>query len=65
MKSTELTKKKDAELVKLLASKKEEIREHSFGVSGASKGISPKNIRKDIARILTELSARANNQDNK
>ncbi len=65
MKSTELQKKKDADLLKLLKEKKEALREHSFGSAGASKGVSPRNTKKDIARILTEMSSRANTQDNK
>ena len=64
MKSTELLKKKDADLLKLLKEKKEALREHSFGSAGASKGISPRNTRKDIARILTEMSARKTNAKN-
>lgn len=59
MKSTELTKKKDADLQKLLIEKKEALREYSFGMAGAAKsGVSPQAIRKDVARILTELNAR-------
>lgn len=69
MKSTELTKKKDADLQKLLIEKKEALREYSFGMSGAAKsGVSSKETRKDIARILTEMNARkaaAANADNK
>jgi len=65
MKSTELTKKKDADLKKLLIEKKEALREYSFGKAGSAKsGLSSQAIRKDIARILTEVNARSN-QDNK
>ncbi len=60
MKSADLKKKSDKDLQKMLIENKEKIREYTFGASGAAKGISPKNIRKDIARILTEVSARAN-----
>lgn len=59
MKSTDLQKKKDAELRKMLVEKKEALRELSFGSAGSAKGDSPRNIRKDIARILTEVTARS------
>ena len=59
MKSAELKKKKDNDLMKLLSEKKEELRERSFAASGAAKSGSNKDVRKDIARILTELNARS------
>jgi len=60
MKMAELQKKKDAELVKLLAEKRESLREFRFGVSSTSGNTSEgRTLRKEIARILTELNSRA------
>jgi ribosomal protein L29 len=60
MKTKELQKKKDGELFKLLKDKQESLREFRFGVAGsASNNTSQAQaLRKDIARILTELNTR-------
>ncbi|MEX0909722.1 MAG: 50S ribosomal protein L29 [Candidatus Paceibacterota bacterium] len=60
MKIKELQKKKDTELFKLLKDKQESLREFRFGVSGsaASNTSQAQALRKDIARVLTELNAR-------
>lgn len=60
MKTQELKKKKDSELVQLLAKKREDLRELRFNVSGG--GTNKTNVfgdlRKDIARIETEMNER-------
>lgn len=60
MKTKDLEKKKDADLVKLLKEKREALREFRFGVaSGSSNTSQASALRRDIARILTEQNARA------
>lgn len=56
----EFVGKGEQELQKLLLEREEALREFRFGMSGGKiKNIKlGKEIRKDIARILTELSAR-------
>lgn len=56
--------KSDTDLAKELAEKREELRAFRFGASG-SKARDPhtaSRLRKEIARILTELSARNKNK---
>ncbi|HEY4506340.1 MAG TPA: 50S ribosomal protein L29 [Candidatus Paceibacterota bacterium] len=55
--SDEYQKKSDSELSKLLAEKKKEIQQFRFDISGSRiKNVkSGRNLRKDIARILTAL----------
>ena len=55
-----LQDKKPEELMKLLAENREELRKLRFAAAGARPKDSnaPRNTRKDIARILTELHAR-------
>ena len=48
----------DAELVKEKSDKAEELRKMRFNVSGKAKNHGMKDIRRDIARIATELTAR-------
>ena len=57
MKYSEIQKKKDKELHKMLVEKKEDLRKASFEAAGSA-GKSMKSTKKDIARILTELTAR-------
>ncbi|OGZ07129.1 MAG: 50S ribosomal protein L29 [Candidatus Lloydbacteria bacterium RIFCSPLOWO2_01_FULL_50_20] len=60
MKMNDINKQSDKELEKLLADKRAAIRQFRFDISG-SKAKNLKegaNIRKDVARILTELSLR-------
>lgn len=59
MKKTSYKGKAKTELVKTLAEKREGLRKLRFGISG-SKSRNVKegaNMRKDIARIMTELNA--------
>ncbi|MDZ7726652.1 MAG: 50S ribosomal protein L29 [Candidatus Campbellbacteria bacterium] len=57
----EIQKKKDNDLKKLLLEKREELREYRFGATGskASNTNLGNQIKKDVARILTEINARA------
>ena len=56
----DLNKKTEKDLHKMLAEKREALRGFRFGTSGSkSKNVKEgQNIRKDIARILTELKTR-------
>lgn len=55
----ELNKKTDAELIKMLAEKRDALRLVRFGASGSKKRNvkESENTRHDIARILTKLSS--------
>ena len=57
MKSKDITTKNTSELHELLKEKREALRVFRFGVAGSkSRNVKEgKNIRKDIARILTTL----------
>lgn len=57
----ELTEKNEAELVSLLGEKREELRKISFGTAGSTmRNVhAGKNLRRDIARILTEITNRS------
>jgi ribosomal protein L29 len=63
MKSKELKKLSDKELAKLLDEKQKSARQFRFDVTGSKvKNLKEgKNAKKDVARILTELSLRATN----
>ncbi len=52
--------KKESDLHKVLAEKRKSLREFRFGVSGSKvKNIKEaRNLRKEIARILTDLGSR-------
>lgn len=54
----ELAKKSDKELVKLLAKKREELREFRFNMASQGNVRKGRSLRKDVARILTEKRAR-------
>lgn len=57
--STQLNKKKDQELLDMLAEKKAAIRTMNFSLSKSATGEkSIKAVRKEIAQILTQLRAR-------
>jgi len=60
-KKTTLTEKTPAELTKLLAEKREELRHLRFAAAGARPKDSnaPGKVRREIARVLTELGNRA------
>lgn len=57
-KKLELKEKDAKELVTLLAEKREELRKARFGALTRNIAGNAKDIRADIARILTELSVR-------
>ena len=56
------TKKNDKDLDKLLVERREELRGFRFGIAGSKiRDVKTgKNLRKDIAQILTEKSDRKN-----
>lgn len=58
-KNTNLTEKNPAELLALLAQKRETLRELRFAAAGArpKDSTEPKKLRAEIARILTRLHA--------
>ncbi|XKT75223.1 MAG: 50S ribosomal protein L29 [Patescibacteria group bacterium UBA2103] len=55
---TDLAKKNDKDLNKLLREKQEDIRKIRFGVAEKKDPKAHKNVRKEIARIKTELNSR-------
>lgn len=57
---SEISKKNDKDLQKMLSEKKEAARKFRFGVAGSSiKDVKElRNTKKEIAQILTELRAR-------
>lgn len=63
MKSNELKKLSDKELHKMLDEKQRAVRQFRFDITGSKvKNIKEGgNSKKDVARILTELSLRAAN----
>jgi len=60
MNKAKFDKKTDLELQKELVAKRATLREFRFGVSGSKVKNTQegRNVRKDIARILTELAKR-------
>lgn len=60
MKKNPIKEKTPAELTKMLAEKREELRKLRFEAAGArpKDTNAPAKVRKEIARILTELSSR-------
>jgi ribosomal protein L29 len=63
MNSNELKKLSDKELQKLLDEKQKAVRQFRFDITGSKvKNLKEGgNTKKDVARILTELSARSSN----
>lgn len=61
MNMKELKERNDAELAAFVAEKREELRKMRFGVTGSgmrnTRAI--RTIRRDIARVLTEVTKRA------
>jgi len=57
---TELQQKNDAELVKFVEEKREELRKIRFGSAGSNmrNTRSIRNLRREIAQALTEVSTR-------
>lgn len=62
MKKINLTEKKDEELTRMLAEKREALRTFRFNSAGSAlRDVRAyRTDRKDVARILTELNARTN-----
>lgn len=60
MTTKELKEKNDADLTKLVHEKREELRKLRFGVAGsAMRNVhASKNLRREIAQVLTELTSR-------
>ncbi len=60
MNMKELKEKNEADLVKLVAEKREELRKLRFGVAGSTmRNVhAGKNLRREIAQILTEITSR-------
>lgn len=61
MNMTEIKKKSDTDLTKLVSEKKEELRKIRFESAGSGMRNTQvmKNLRHEVARILTELNNRA------
>lgn len=60
MNMKELREKNEADLAKLVAEKREELRKLRFGVAGSTmRNVhAAKNLRREIAQALTELTRR-------
>jgi ribosomal protein L29 len=60
MNMKELREKNDADLTKLVAEKREELRKLRFGVAGSTmRNVhAGKNLRREVAQALTELTRR-------
>lgn len=60
METQELQKKTDAELVELLAEKREEVRKSRFGLAGSAMRNTRalRTLRHEVAQVLTEINAR-------
>ncbi|MBL1434211.1 50S ribosomal protein L29 [Candidatus Wolfebacteria bacterium] len=54
----DITKKSDKDLQKTLREKREDLRKIRFNVSKKRDPKAARNIKKDVARILTELNSR-------
>ncbi|MFA6294828.1 MAG: 50S ribosomal protein L29 [Candidatus Paceibacterota bacterium] len=66
MKMKDITIKTVPDLTKMLSEKRESLRVFRFGAAGAkAKNVKQgRNIKKDIARIMTSLTLRSKNIDN-
>jgi large subunit ribosomal protein L29 len=64
MKSKEIKGKNKADLQKLLSEKRQALHGFRFGIAGSKvrNMKEGKNIRKDIARIMTEMNSKANSK---
>ena len=59
---SDLTKKKDNELRELIAEKKRALQDLDFSLGKSKPGsVTHRGLRREIARIYTELQARSNN----
>lgn len=61
----DLRKKSDAELTEMVQSARETVREERFKDKFSRKASVIKNAKTEIARVLTELSARRRNPETK
>ena len=61
----DIRKKSDAELTEMVHTAREAVREERFKDKFSRKVSIIKNAKTEIARVLTELSARRNNGDTK
>ena len=61
MKSADIKNKDKATLATMLSQKREQLRSFRFGMAGSkSRNVKEgNNLRKDIARILTEMNVKA------
>lgn len=61
---SEIKEKSNIDLIKLLNEKRESVRKFRFGISGSKmRNVKEaRNIRKEIAQILTELTSRKKTQ---
>ena len=61
---SETKEKSNIDLIKLLNEKRESVRKFRFGISGSKmRNVKEaRNIRKEIAQILTELTSRKKTQ---
>ena len=64
-KMQDIQKKSDSELAELVKKARETIREERFKDKMSRKASTIRNAKTDIARALTELSARKNKQETK
>jgi|GEM_PF-4621113 len=55
---TDYTKSKDADLSKMLGDKKRELQQMGFSLAASAGGSSRATLKKEIARISTEISKR-------
>ena len=56
---TDYTKSKDADLSKMLGEKKRELQQFGFSLAASAGGSSRATLKKDIARLQTELASRS------
>lgn len=62
---TDIRKKSDAELAELIQSARETVQQERFKDKFSRKANVIKNAKTEIARALTELTARKSNQETK
>ncbi len=64
-KMSDIRKKTEAELVEIVTNARESVRAERFKDKGSRKPAVVNTAKKEIARSLTELSARGRNSDTK
>ncbi len=67
MTMTELQQKNDNELIKFIEEKREELRKIRFGTAGAGQRNTRtiRNLRREVAQALTEVTVRTKKEHNK